>query len=151
MCEPITLAAIAVGGATISAVGSVAGGIGEADAARRGAGFLDMQAGDARVRGEVEASQYRRLGSQMMAQQRVAAGVSGVEGKSVDDLMFDTALMSERDAEQVRTNAAREAWGYSVQAEELRQHGRTAIPRGVLGGTGTLLGGLAQGLSMSRR
>lgn len=155
MCEPISLSLITLGltaaGTAVGAVGNYMQGQAEGEAADFNAHLSDIQAGDARQRGEVEASRYRSAGTRMVAQQRVAAGASGIEGKSVEDLMLDTALMSERDAETVRNNAAREAWGYEVQAADLRLRGAGARSRGVFGAGGTILGGIASGLSMVPR
>lgn len=139
---------IAVAGSAIGAIGQIQQGNEDHRTAMLNAAFSDLAAGDARVRGAVEAGRYRGMATRMIAQQRVAAGVSGVEGKSVEDIMTDTALMGERDAETVANNAAREAWGYKVQAADLRRGGDAAASRGALSAGGTLLGGFAQGLSM---
>jgi hypothetical protein len=42
----------------------------------------------------------------------------------------DAAFLGELDALTVRTNAAREAWGYQVQAEDLRRHAQIARKEG---------------------
>lgn len=70
----------------------------------------------------------------MIASQR--AGFSG-QGVEVDvgsglEVQQDAAYLGELDAMQIRQNAAREAWGYSVEAIDLRKRGEIARKEGAM-------------------
>ena len=58
--------------------------------------------------------------AQTYGMQRANLGANGVDmGQgSALDLLTSTKLMGERDADQLQTNALREAWGYSTQAAD---------------------------------
>lgn len=87
------------------------------------AGVADLQAADALQRGREEEQQFRTQVRGMVATQR-----TGFAGQNVDissgsaaDVQGDTAYLGELDARRIRANAQREAWGYGVQGEDLRQ------------------------------
>jgi hypothetical protein len=61
-----------------------------------------------------------------------AAGNIDVGSGSAVDVQADTAFMGELDALQIRTNAAREAWGYSVEADDMRKRAVIARKTGVM-------------------
>jgi len=87
------------------------------------ANVADLQAKDATARGVEEENKLRtRIRSTIGAQrtQFAAAGVDAGYG-SAADTQADAAMLGELDALTVRTNAAREAWGYKVQAVDLRR------------------------------
>jgi hypothetical protein len=89
----------------------------------------DLQAADATARGQEEASRYRVGVRGMIGSQRAGFAGAGVEvgfGSAVD-VQADAAFLGELDALTIRTNAAREAWGFQVQSEDLRR--RAAIAR----------------------
>jgi hypothetical protein len=56
-----------------------------------------------------------------------AAGNIDVAFGSAADVQADAAYLGELDALTIRTNAAREAWGFQVQSEDLRR--QAAITR----------------------
>jgi hypothetical protein len=57
----------------------------------------------------------------------IAAGNIDVGYGSAVDVQADAAFLGELDALTIKTNAAREAWGYTVEAGDLRK--RAAIAR----------------------
>ncbi len=76
---------------------------------------------DALARGARDEGQARQEGGQLVEQQKVAYAASGVDPTQGTPLevMADTRLMSEQDAQTLRNNAAREAYGYQAKADQL--------------------------------
>lgn len=93
------------------------------------AGVAGLQAQDAIETGAEEESQYRASVRAILGTARAKAGASGVDAGfgSALDTQADIANLGEQDALQIRTNAARAAWGYKVQAYDLRR--QAAITR----------------------
>jgi hypothetical protein len=89
----------------------------------------DLQAKDATERGELDAQRFRARTRGLVGEQRagIAAGNIDVGYGSAVDVQADATYLGELDALTVKTNAAREAWGYRVESEDLRQ--RAAIAR----------------------
>ncbi len=87
-----------------------------ANLARQRAGIAAQQAADARQRGEIAVQKQRDLTGQRIGTQtaQLAAQGTDLEG-SPTDILGDTARAGEHDALTIRSNAAREAWGYEVQ------------------------------------
>lgn len=128
------------------------------------ASVADLQSKDAIERGAQEESRFRTQVRGAIGQQRAGIAASNIDvgfGSAVD-VQADAAYLGELDALTIRTNAAREAWGYKVQATDLRKRGEIARKEGVyleaagkqagsaakLGIVGTLAGGGASLLQM---
>ncbi len=88
----------------------------QAQTARNNAALAERQAADAVQRGRVEEDKRRMLTQQQIGQQtaRLAAQGTDLEG-SPTDILGDTAATGELDALTIRSNAAREAYGYKLQ------------------------------------
>jgi hypothetical protein len=84
----------------------------------------EAQGNDALLRGSIEESQYRRHIAQVVGGQKAAFGKGNVavSGTALN-LLSDTAQIGEEDAQTIRNNAAREAWGYRNQASEASRWG----------------------------
>lgn len=97
----------------------------QADLQDYNAEIADLQAADAIARGVEEEQRYRTSVRGIIGSQRAAfaGGNIDVGFGSALDVQEDAAYLGELDALQIRTNAAREAWGYKVQAEDLRRRG----------------------------
>lgn len=135
----------------------------------------ELQSQDAVERGFEAESRFRTQVRGAIGAQRAAfaAGNVDVSFGSAVDVQADAAFLGEMDALQLRTNAAREAWGYKVQATNYRMEGdvrrregdaivaaggynaaatraagRAANTSGWLGAAGTLIGGTASLLQM---
>lgn len=135
----------------------------------------DLQAMDAVERGAEEESRFRTQIRGAIGAQRVefAAGNIDVSYGSAVDVQADVAFLGELDALTIRTNAAREAWGYKVEGEDLRrraeilrqegvnlqemgrigaaatrEQGRAAATASYYGAAGTLIGGTTSLLQM---
>ncbi len=88
----------------------------QAQVAQQNQELARRQAADATQRGQVAEENRRRLTQQQIGQQTAALAGQGtdLEG-SPTDILGDTAATGELDARTIRSNAAREAYGYTVQ------------------------------------
>lgn len=96
--------------------------------------IADLQASDAVSRGQQEESKFRQGVRVMIGGQRagIAAGNVDVGYGSAVDVQADAAMLGELDALTIRQNAAREAWGYKVEAADTRQRAKIARQEGVM-------------------
>ena len=130
----------------------------QADALRRNAAFMGQAAADAKRRGAHESDWARIQGQQLIGTQRAAMASSGgvVDMDSNAILQQDAAQLSELDALTISNNAAREAYGYEVQAsdnmltasnlqKQAKKSMMTSILGGALGGLGSSVGGMFGG------
>jgi len=140
--------ALAVAGLALSAYGQIRAGQAakrqgeagkraaesEAQLAEYNAAVADLQAQDAVARGGQEESKFRTNVRTMIGSQRAGFAGSNVDvayGSAVD-VQTDAAFLGELDALTIRTNAAREAWGYQVQGEDLRRRAEITRKEGVM-------------------
>jgi len=136
MCEPISLtAALSLGATALSTGIGVMGQIGQqqaqaqaataarnqaiyqAQVAQQNQELARRQSADATQRGQVAEENRRRQMALQIGQQQAGLAAQGtdLEG-SPTDILGDTAAAGELDARTIRANAAREAYGYQVQA-----------------------------------
>ena len=108
----------------------------EAQVAEYNAAVADLQAKDALLRGAETESRFRTQVRGLVGSQRagVAAGNIDVGYGSAVDVQADAAYLGELDARAIRSNAAREAWGYQVQATDLRTRAKIARKTGYYAG-----------------
>lgn len=95
----------------------------EAELSEFNAHVAQAQATDAIQRGAEDESRYRSGVRDLIGSQRTGIAASGINvgyGSAVD-VQADAAFLGELDALTIRNNAAREAWGYTVQATDLRK------------------------------
>lgn len=105
--------------------------------------LADWQALDAEQRGKVEEKKMRRRTEQAVGSQRVSLAAQGVDvnqGSSLD-VQADASYLGELDALTIRKNAAKEAWGYRVQRDDLRYRGKLSQHEATFGMFNTILGG----------
>lgn len=148
----------------------------QAELADYNAQVAELQATDAVDRGAESESRFRTQVRKTIGEQRAgfAGGNIDVSYGSAVDVQADAAFLGEMDALQIRTNAAREAWGFKVQAEDYRRRGeimrkeglnaeaaarlnaqgtresgRAAATANYFGMAGTLIGGTTSLLQMS--
>lgn len=121
------------------------------------AGIAELQAKDAIARGADEESRFRTSVRQLIGSQRAGFAGQGVEvGRgSAADVQADAAFLGELDARQIRLNAARQAWGFQVEAADrrlgadvARRGGAAAKSASRWAMASTIVGGAAQGTSM---
>jgi len=87
------------------------------------AGVYEGQATDAVTRGQETEKRFRVQIKGLIGSQRASYAGQGldVSSGSAVDVQEDTARQGELDAIAIQVNAAREAWGYQVQAKGLRR------------------------------
>ncbi len=121
---------------------------GEANAEIAGinARIADMQADDALRRGEKDEKRHRLDVKKFIGSQRVALAAQGIEVDSGTalELQEETAGLGELDALTIRNNAAREAWGYRVQAQDATYRGEIALQNSKMQANATLLEGASR-------
>lgn len=127
MCDPVTLGVAGLGLAAVSTGASFMGQMNQQAAAGAQQGYLAQmsrqrqqlaaqQAADATQRGEVAVQKQRDLTAQRIGTQQATLAAQGTDlAGSPTDILGDTARAGEQDALTVRSNAAREAYGYQVQ------------------------------------
>lgn len=139
---------LAIAGATTSAVGQWKAGTqakkaGQAQrrAAESQAELLDfnahvadLQAADAIERGRQDENQFRQGVQGLIGSQRAGFAGGGVEvfSGSALDVQRDAAFLGELDMRTIRQNAMREAWGYKVEAEDIRRRAEITRQEGVM-------------------
>ena len=150
MCTGLEIALLA--GTAVSAAGQVSQAQTQKAIDQRNATALNYQASDAIARGAQEEQVQRDRVKHILAAQTVAAGSSGadVASKSFGDVMAQTAGMGEFDAQQIRLNALRGAWGFRTQAQGLDWQGNQALTAGYLGAAGTALTGFGAAYSKKK-
>lgn len=139
MSAATTATYLAIAATTVSAYSSMQA----ADAAERqgqaqkqqadyNAEVARLQGIDAVNRGNVAAEQQRKKVAMIQGAQRAAMGGSGgnVETGTFADIQLDTATLGETDAQNIRTNSLREAWGYKNQATNYAMAGEEALRSG---------------------
>jgi hypothetical protein len=112
--------------------------------------IVEWQAQDAIKRGDIEEQQHRLKVAQLAGRQRSALAASGVDVSSGSalDVLGDTAELGELDALTIRSNAAREAYNYRVQASNAQAasslnalSAKNAKTSSYIGATSSLLSG----------
>ena len=106
---------------------------------------------DAEQRGEIDVRRHRQQVEQLKGRQVAALAASGVDVASGSplDVLADTAGLGEIDAQTIRHNAAREAWGYRVEGSNqgaqagLLRHQAANTSSGAVGTLLTGVGGIA--------
>jgi hypothetical protein len=129
----------------MSAAGQIQAGNYNAAVANQNARNLDRAALDAENRGDYAASKQGVATRRLIGSQRAAAGAMGIDigSGSALDILVATAGIGEEEAQTIRNNAAREAWGLRSEAAQQRTQGRLARRQGILGGASTILTGAA--------
>lgn len=93
------------------------------------ANVADLNAEDALTRGQEEAHRFRAGVRVLIGSQRAAQAASNIEvgfGSALD-VEADAALLGKMDEITILNNAARESWGYRIEASDRRR--RAAIVR----------------------
>ncbi len=127
-------------GSGIQVAGQLAQGKQDAATAETNRRLAEQQANDALLRGTKDEARYRRQIAQVAGQQKADFGARNVAvtGTALD-LLSDTAMVGEEDAQTIRNNAAREAWGYRNQASEASRWGANQLNNSRGQAIGTLL------------
>lgn len=140
----------------IGAVSGLMSGMGQRDQAnaqaaelRTNAIYLNRAANDALARGRTESDLQRTQTQQMIGTQRTAQAANGGEINTGTNAIIqqDTAQLGELDALTISNNAAREAYGYQVQAASNTQNAATIAAAGKKAVMSSVIGGAVGGFS----
>ena len=136
--------AISLAGGMMGAQNARQQGAFQAAMAEQNAAYKEAAAQDAEKRGAVEADRYRRQVGQLIGSQRTGFAANGIDVNSgtASEIQDDTAAFGEFDALTIANNAAREAWGYRVGAQNDLMNGRMAQSNAKSAATGSILGGV---------
>ena len=137
----ISLATAAAGAVAQAKAGDAAGRQAEQQALLAG-----YQRTDEARRASLAAGAQRSLGRQYASAGVAAAAAGGVSSTSgsTADLIAQSTMRAEQNAETIRSNAARSAWGSGIEQEQILQGGRNARRSGMLTAIGTGVSGIGQ-------
>lgn len=123
----------------------------QADALRRNAMYMNNAAQDAKVRGMKDADWSRVETQALIGTQRAASASNGgvVDAGSNAIIQQDTAQLGEFDALTISNNAAREAYGYEVQAADNLYTAKNVVKQAKKNTMTSILGGALGGASQS--
>lgn len=143
----MTWVAVGVGvvGAGVQMAGQMKQGKQAKETGEANARLGRAQAQDSLLRGAIEESMYRRQIASIVGGQKAAFGARNVavSGTALD-ILSDTAQIGEEDVINIRNNAAREAWGYRMGANESSRWGANQLSNAKNQALGTLLTSGAQ-------
>lgn len=117
-------------GGVAQTAGSVTNAINTRRTANANAALSDQQAADALARGQDNEFNQRLKTAQLKGTQtaRLAANGVALDSGSPLDVLTSTDVMGAVDANTIRDNAAKEAYGYKTQAANYRAQASTANP-----------------------
>lgn len=142
----VTSMAASVAGALNSAVGSYFAAQGQKTAlelqakmAQINAKISEGQARDALLRGERTEQASRLKAAQVKSAQRAAIAANGIDlgSETAVALQTSTDVLSELDANTIKANALRDAWGFRMEAVGLR--GQADVTRATASGINPFL------------
>lgn len=94
----------------------------QSEVAANNAKVADIQAADAKERGDTAAAQVRRKYAALIGTQRASLAARGLDisDGSANATIQDSVYFDGVDQQTTKANAAREAWGYQVRAQSMR-------------------------------
>lgn len=132
---------LAVASLAVSAYGAYTQAQTQKKIAENNAEVAEINAADAKRRGELEAQKAHRQGQQLLGQQRASYAARGLdlgEG-TVGDVIDQTDFFSQVDESTARNNAAKEAW--AIKRGGMNQQMQADATNPGLALTGSLLSG----------
>lgn len=150
MCSPALIpVAIGAGTGLMQGLAGKSQADQQAKALRQNAFYLNQSAQDATARGIIESDQSRVQTQQAIGTQRAAMASNGgvVDQDSNAIIQQDTAQIGELDALTISNNAAREAYGFQVQAQDNLRTAKNVQKQGKKGVLTSMLGGAVGGMS----
>lgn len=114
--------------------------------------LADAGRADALQRGAQQEGRARMKGTATEGSQTADYGASGVDvhSGSAADVGASTEAVTELDAQIAKNNAARQAWGYQVQAQDMRRRAAYERNTGDMAEETSILGGVTQGAANLR-
>lgn len=139
MGELASLSNLALVAQGASGAASIANSVGQASALREqgryaqtvaesNAAMANLEAKDAKLRGEAEKTRLLRRAGIIQGAQRARFAAQGIDPNegSAAEVQADTAGMAAEDAQVILNNAYREGWGHRVEASNYLRGGRMA-------------------------
>lgn len=141
MCSPGIATALMIGGSAYSIASSYSQGKTQEKIANNNAVINERLAKDAEHKGGIAEQTHRQKVAQMKSGQKASIAASGVtmDSGSAQNLLADTAMMGELDAQTIRSNTAQEAWALRVGASNYKSQGMLDKKAGTQKAIGTLL------------
>jgi len=149
MCSPALIpVAIGAGTGLMQGLAGKSQADQQAKALRQNAFYLNQSAQDATARGIIESDQSRVQTQQAIGTQRAAMASNGgvVDQDSNAIIQQDTAQIGELDALTISNNAAREAYGFQVQAQDNLRTAKNVQKQSKKGVLTSMLGGAVGGM-----
>lgn len=147
MCWMMAIpAAIAIGGSLLQAKGEKDNAAFQSGLLTQNAAFKNQTADETVTAGDTSADWQRVKASQAIGTQRSVQAANGIDVNSGSSALIqdDTAMLGELDALTIQNNAAREAYGLRVQAQQDLSNAGQTIKNGKTAATGSILGGLGK-------
>lgn len=143
MCSPLALGVMSAVGSGMAAYGQYQAGQTEKAIGDYNANVRQVQAQEVTQQGMVAVDQQRARVRQIEGQQitQAAAGGAVAGSGTFADLGAETAQYGEMDAQNIRLNALKQAWGLNAEAGIQRMEGNL----GAQSGTWNAMGGLLTG------
>lgn len=140
---------MSVAGAAVSAMGSMAQGKAQAQAARYNAQIAERNATIARQQANADAETQRRNSMRAIGAMRANYGASGVtlEGSPLD-VLESSAAEAKLDEMNIRYKGELKAIGYTDEAALDRANAKTAKQQGLMGATAAITGGVGSAIGM---
>jgi len=155
MCEPMTIIALsaAVLGGVMTAKSQKDQGDFTEAMGKRNAQTEQAKADEAIRIGAIDEERQRTQTKQIMGEQRAGMASTGLEvdSGSFGDILADTAKFGELDAQTIRANALKDAWGFKGEATNSLLQGSMAGRAGSMNAAGTLLSSASQAFGMYSR
>lgn len=135
MCDPTVALVASIASAGATAYGAYQQSAAEKAAAKYNAAVAQNQAADARRRGEEEAIRRQRDARRLAGRQRTTFAANGIDisAGTAGDIVDETNFFGLVDATTARNNAAREAAGFTSEANLYRTQARSANPLAAAG------------------
>ena len=143
MCDPMTMVAMTLISTGVTAYGQIQKGQAESDMQNYNANIATQRADEANQTGVAQADLQRDKVRQIEGQQTSQMGGSGAIAGSgtFGNVLDQTAKFGELDAQTIRSNAMKQAWGLQTQAVGDELAGSYARQGAMYGAAGSLLSG----------
>lgn len=140
MCAPGVMQMAQVGAAGYSAYASIKAGNEQGVILDHNADLADKEKRDALERGSIESGAIRQQGNAATARMIAATGANGVDTSvgTPASAIAGSHANTEVDRARVLANAGREAWGFSIEAQNYQSAANRARRAGFLGAIGGL-------------
>jgi len=114
--------------------------------ARINARVAELGAESAMMQGAAQVAQLTREAGQLKARQRVSMAANGIDMGvgSAAEILASTDLMKELDAQALKANAIRTAWGYRTEGANMSARSALSSVSPFAAAGGTLLGNAGQ-------